>query len=458
MGGHVADFDCDLFVIGGGSGGVRAARIAANHGARVVLAEKNLVGGTCVHAGCVPKKLLVFAAETARALQHAPRYGFDPELARTRVPHSWSALLHAVHEETARLGDLYELRLREAGVEIERGVARMTGAHAVELNGRARSARHILIATGGKPQVPEIPGRALILTSDDVFHLPALPQRVVVVGGGYIGLELACVLAGLGANVVLVHRGVALLTGFDHDVRAHIARELPLHGIDLRLSAQVTAVAETANGGRSVTLADATQIDCDAVIFATGRRPQTVDLGLEAIGVALDERGAVRVDAFSQSSVGSVHAIGDVTGRVALTPVAIAEGHALADTLFGRARRSAHDMLIPTAVFTDPEIATVGQTEECAREQGAELDIYRATFRPLEHALDGSRSRALVKLVVDRATQKVIGCHVVSPNAAEIVQGLAAAMSAGVTKQQLDTTIGIHPTVAEELLTLRKPV
>ncbi len=452
----------DFCVIGGGSAGVRAARIAAEHGAQVVLIEAERVGGTCVHAGCVPKKLLVYAAQHARALEAAPSYGFAPDVAAGRAFPDWSKLIAAVHAETNRLGELYEQRLRDAGVRIERGCARIAGSERVELGGQELRARHIAIATGATPFVPALPGIELGLTSDDFFKLERLPERVVVVGGGYIALELSCVLAGLGVKVQLVHRGKALLTGFDHDVSAHIALELPKLGIELHLCNELRAIerepAGVSTDERRAVLSNGAKLSCDAVVLATGRTPRTDGLGLEALGVELDPHGGVRVDEYCASSVPGLHAIGDVNGRKALTPVAIAEGHALADTLFGGQRRSVHAMLVPTAVFCEPEVASVGETEQDARARGAAIEIYRGTFRPLEHALDGRKTRSLVKLVVEEGRGRVLGCHVVSPNAGEIVQGLAAAMSAGVTKVQLDATTGIHPTIGEELLTLRRPV
>jgi glutathione reductase (NADPH) len=447
----------DFCVIGGGSAGVRAARIAAEHGAQVVLIEAGRVGGTCVHAGCVPKKLLVYAAQHGRAIAAAPSYGFAPDIEKGRAFPDWSKLIAAVHAETDQLGELYARRLRDAGVRIERGQARIAGPGRVLLIGEVIEARHIAIATGGAPHRPAIPGAELGLSSDDFFQLERLPQRVVVVGGGYIALELSCVLAGLGAKVQLVHRGKTLLTGFDHDVSAHLALELPKLGIELHLCNALRAIERSGAGFRAL-LSNGAALESDAVVLATGRRPRTEGLGLEALGVALDANGGVRVDAYGASSVPYVHAIGDVTGRMALTPVAIAEGHALADTLFGGAPRSVHAMLVPTAVFSEPEAAMIGETEHAARARGAAIEIYRGTFRPLEHALDGVRTRALVKLVVAEGRGRVLGCHVVAPNAAEIVQGIAAAMTAGVTKAQLDATTGIHPTIGEELLTLRRPL
>jgi glutathione reductase (NADPH) len=305
--------------------------------------------------------------------------------------------------------------------------------------------------------VPDIPGKQHALTSDDVFHLPALPACIVIAGGGYIALELSCMLAALGVRVTIAQRSARLMAELDEDLSEHILGELRAAGIDVRLQTEVLAL-DSQEAGKRVQLSDGVVLDCDAVLFATGRHPNTLDLGLEQAGVALGDRGKVLVDAFSATNVPGIHAVGDVTGRMQLTPVAIAEAHALADTLFGGDRRSAHDLIVPTAVFSEPELAMVGETERAARARGGALDIYRSTFRPLEHAIDGSSSRALIKLVVDRATQRVLGCHIAAPHASEIVQGIAAAMTAGVTKAQLDSTIGIHPTIGEELLTLRRPV
>ena len=445
-----------LIVIGGGSGGVRAARIAATHGARVVLIEEHKVGGTCVHAGCVPKKLLVYAAQHARALRHAEHYGFAPV---SPPPHSWRSLLATVTAETARLGTIYERNLEVAGVTIKRGTAQLIDARSVQLGSEVLRAEHIVIATGARPLIPDIPGKKLGQTSDDVFRMPELPRRVVIVGGGYIALELACLMAPLGAHVTVVQRGPRVLTEHDDDLSKHMAVELPAQGIELVLNAQAIAVEPAvADGAKRVVLDTGAMLECDAVFFATGRVPRSDGLGLERAGVELDEEGAIRTDRYGATNVPGIHAIGDVTRRLQLTPVAIAEGHALADTLFGGMRRSVHDQLVPTAVFCDPEVATVGETERAARARGVVVDIYRANFRPLEHAIDKSPARALVKLVVDRASQRLLGCHIAAPNAAEVIQGFAAAMTAGVTKPQLDETIGLHPTIGEELLTLRRAI
>ena len=446
--------ELDLVVIGGGSGGVRTARIAATHGARVVLIEKAKVGGTCVHAGCVPKKLLVYAAQHARALRHATQYGFPPA---SVAPHAWAALLTAVHAETDRLGTIYERNLKQAGVELRRGTARVAGVGAVELDGQQLRCKHIVVATGSHAFVPEIPGKQHALTSDDVFVFPERPERIVLVGGGYIALELSCMLRALGADVTIVQRGLRLMSELDEDLSAHIALELRQQGITVMLETQAVAVDDLGSAKR-VLLDTGGVLECDAALFATGRNPNSGQLGLESAGVQLGDRGKILVDAYSATNVPGIHAVGDVTGRLQLTPVAIAEGHALADTLFGGTRRSAHEYLVPTAVFTEPEMAMVGETERAARARGATLDIYRSNFRPLEHAIDGDPSRSLMKLVVHRPTQRVLGCHLAAPHASEVVQGIAAAMTAGVTKQQLDATIGIHPTIAEELLTMRRPV
>jgi len=446
--------DLDLVVIGGGSGGVRTARIAATHGARVVLIEKAKVGGTCVHAGCVPKKLLVYAAQHARALTHATRYGFPPA---SVAPHAWGALLAAVRAETDRLGTIYERNLKQAGVELMQGTARVAAAGAVEVGGQTLRCKHILIATGSHPFVPEIPGKQHALTSDDVFHFAERPERIVIVGGGYIALELSCMLRALGAQVTIVQRARRLMSELDEDLSEHIALELRQQGITVMLETQAVALEQLGSGTR-VSLDTGGALECDAALFATGRIPHSAQLGLQSAGVQLGDRGKILVDAYSATNVPGIYAVGDVTGRLQLTPVAIAEGHALADTLFGGTRRSAHDFLVPTAVFTEPELAMVGETERAARARGATLDIYRSNFRPLEHAIDGSPSRSLMKLVVDRPTQRVLGCHIAAPHASEVVQGIAAAMTAGVTKPQLDATIGIHPTIAEELLTMRRPV
>lgn len=450
-------FDCDLFVIGGGSGGVRAARMAAQRCARVVLAEAAALGGTCVNVGCIPKKLYSYAAEFASDVADAVGFGWDlgtPTL-------DWSRLKTRRAAEIARLNGVYEHLLRTAGVRIERGWAQVTGRHAVRVQSqdgqREFRARHILVATGGTPRLPEVPGRELLVSSDSMFDLNPFPKRLLIVGGGYIACEFASIFQGLGSRVTLLNRGEQVLRGFDDDVRHFVAHEMRKHGVDLRLHAELKSVQRQGRG-LLATLANGDAITVDTILAATGRVPNTLGLGLESAGVALDALGAVPIDEHYQTAVPSIHAIGDVTARIQLTPVALAEAMALVDRLFGNGRRQVGYDMVPTAVFTHPNIATVGLTEAQAREQHGEVAVFRTDFKPLKHTLSGSTERTLMKLVVDCATDRVLGLHMVGAHAGEIVQGFAVAMRAGATKAVFDATIGIHPTAAEEFVTMREPI
>lgn len=449
-------YDYDLYVIGAGSGGVRAARLSAALGARVAVCEERYMGGTCVNVGCVPKKLFVYASEFGAAFQDAAGFGFT-------VPtpaFDWATLVRNKDAEITRLNGIYESLLTGPGATIHRGRGRIVDPHTVEVDGQRYSAETILVATGARPTKPAIPGAELGVTSEDVFTMATLPKRAVVVGGGYIGLEFASIFRGLGVEVTLVHRGGHVLTPFDDDVRAHVEAQLRARGVVVKLQTQVSAIAREA-GGLSLTLegSSAGHEDTDLVLFATGRRPNTTDLGLEALGVRLGVNGEVSVDEDFRTSVPSILAIGDVIDRHQLTPVALAEGTAIAKTLFGGERVRPDYHLVPTAVFTQPPVAAVGLTEREARERhGDDVLVFRSTFRPMKAVLSGSPDRALMKLVVQRSTDRVLGCHVVSPDAGEIVQGFAVALRCGATKAQLDATIGIHPTAAEELVTMRTPV
>ncbi|MFC7334481.1 glutathione-disulfide reductase [Rhodocista pekingensis] len=444
-------YDFDLFTIGGGSGGVRAARIASQHGARVGLAEEGRLGGTCVNVGCVPKKLLVYAAQYAHDMEDAAGYGWAVG-GRT---HDWSRLIAAKDTEIARLNGIYRRLLEGAGVTLFEGRARVVDPHTVEVAGQRVTAERILIATGGWPELPDEPGaREYGITSNEVFHLERFPERVVVAGGGYIATEFACMFNGLGAKVRQLYRGKQILRGFDRDVREFLTEELVKSGIDLRLNTVIKRI-EKAGDCLMAELSDGRSIECDAVVYAIGRRPMSRGIGLEEAGVALDAAGAVIVDGGYRTSVPSIYALGDVTNRVNLTPVAIAEGHALADTLFGGNPRDVCYDNIPTAVFSIPPVATCGLTEEEARQRLGAVDIYRTTFKPMRHQLSGRDQRTLMKLVVDRASQRVVGCHMVGADTPEMIQGVAVAMNAGATKQVFDRTIGLHPTAAEEFVTMR---
>ncbi len=459
------DFDCDLFVIGGGSGGVRAARMAAQRGARVVLAESGALGGTCVNVGCIPKKLYSYAAHYAEAFSEAPGFGWT--VGETHF--DWGRLKAARATEITRLNGVYEQLLRGAGVRLLQGWASLADAHTVQVRTAAGAetvrAQNILIATGGRPTVPDVPGREHVVTSDQVFDLPQFPGRLLIVGGGYIACEFASIFNGLGARVTQVQRGAQILLGFDADVSAFVAKEMRKHGVDLKLGTTVTAIEKRADGLR-VTLSGGDQVMADTVLYATGRHPHVQGLGLDAAGVACDGRQGIVVDAGYRTSAPSIYALGDVSTHKQLTPVALGEAMVLVDQLFGPplvngVRKAARRMdyeLIPTAVFTHPNVGTVGLTEEEARRQYPDVAIYRSEFKALKHTLSGSQERTLMKLVVDAASDRVVGLHMVGADAGEVVQGFAVAMKAGATKAVFDSTIGIHPTAAEEFVTLREPV
>lgn len=435
----MARFDRDFFVIGGGSGGVRAGRVAAEHGARVAIAEADRWGGTCVIRGCVPKKLLVYASEISRTLDDARGQGWTIEGAH----HDWGTLIAAKDKEIARLSQAYAARLRKAGADVIEGRAELLDPHTVQVGDKIITAAHILIATGGVPKKP--PGTWI--TSDDAFHLPALPRRIGILGGGYIGVEFAHIFAGFGAEVTLVHRDTHVLRGWDPDLREAVTAGLLAHGID------VVCCTELVQRGNTL-IAGGREIEVDLAMAAVGRDPLSAGLGLDAAGVTLDQRGAIIVDEYSRTSVPHIYAVGDVTGRVALTPIAIREGHAVADTVFGNRPTPIHHHLIPTAVFAQPAVAAIGLTEPaaCAKH---EVVVYRARFRPMRYALSGRDELVVVKVVVDKKTDRVLGLHMAGPDAPEIVQAAAIAITMGATKADLDRTFALHPTTAEELVLLR---
>jgi glutathione reductase (NADPH) len=446
-------FDYDLFVIGGGSGGVRAARIASGeHGAKVGLAEESRMGGTCVIRGCVPKKLMVFASAFPDAFRQAEAYGW------TLAPATfdWMAFRTRLHAELDRLEAAYRTTLKTAGVTVHDSRATLVDAHRVRLaSGEEFTARHILIATGGHPFVPDIPGADLAVTSNEMFHLDQLPGRALIVGGGYIASEFACILNGLGVKVTQIYRGAQILRGFDDEARGHVSNAMQANGIEVHCGTDVMRLERTPGGIKAITT-DGAEREHDLVLFATGRLPNSTGLGLEALGVELGRQGQIIVDRFSQTSVPSVYAVGDVTGRINLTPVAIREGHAFADTVFG-ARPTAFDHeLVASAVFTRPELGSVGLSEEAAREQEP-IEVYATAFRPMKTAFAGEADRVLLKLIVSRATRKVLGCHIVASDAGEMIQLAAIAIRMGATKEDFDRTCAVHPTMAEELVTMRKP-
>lgn len=442
--------DYDLFVLGAGSGGVRAARIAAGLGARVAVAEERHLGGTCVNVGCVPKKLLVYASHFADAFEDARGFGWNVQSPRF----DWRALIANKNREIARLNGVYRRLLEGAGVAVIEARARLVDATTVAAGDRTVRARHVLVATGGRPVVPAVPGAEHVITSNEAFFLDDLPGRVVIVGGGYIAVEFAGIFAGLGARVHQLYRGSLFLRGFDDDIRSTLADEMRKKGIDLRFETTVERITRRGDE-RLVALASGETIACDLVLYATGRAPNTADLGLEAAGVRLDGNGAVVVDAYSRSSVESIFAVGDCTDRLNLTPVAIREGQAVAWTLFGAKPTTADHTGVPTAVFSQPPAATVGLTEAEARAGHARVDVYRTAFRPMKHTLTGRDEKTMIKLVVDAETDRVLGAHMVGADAPEIIQGIAIALKCGARKADFDATVGIHPTAAEEFVTLR---
>jgi glutathione reductase (NADPH) len=443
-------YDYDLFTIGGGSGGVRASRIAAQFGAKVAVAEERYLGGTCVNVGCIPKKIFVYASEFSEDFNDCAGFGWTVG----ERAFDWSTLVANKDREIARLNGVYKKVLVDNGVRIMRARATVADAHTVVVGSERYTARYILVATGGWPSIPPIPGGELAITSNEAFFLPQFPSRAIVVGGGYIGLEFAGIFHGLGAQVSLVHRGEVFLRGFDEDLRRTLAAEMGKRGIELRFNRTVERIEKLPRGIRA-TLDDGAALEADLILFATGRTPNTHDLGLERAGVKLDHGGAVVVDSYSCSSVPNIYAVGDCTDRMQLTPVAIAEGQAVAETLFHANPQTPDYDNVPTAVFSQPTIGTVGLTEAAARERYRAVDIYKSSFRPLKHTLSGRDERSFMKLVVDGETDRVLGCHMVGSDAGEIVQGLAIALKCRATKAQFDATVGIHPTAAEEFVTMR---
>jgi len=451
----MTDFDVDLFVIGGGSGGVRAARIAAGHGARVAIAEEYRMGGTCVIRGCVPKKLLVYASHIRHDIEDAAGFGW------TVPPASfdWPTLIANKDREIARLEAAYTANVEKSGARVLKTRAVFEDAHTLRLaSGEAVRAKYVLIATGGAPNhgLP-IPGIEHVISSNEVFHLDALPRRIVIQGGGYIALEFACIFAGFGSDVTLIYRGDNILRGFDEDVRAHVRSEMEKNGITILTGCTVGKIDK--HGKEFTThLSNGSSVASDQVMFAIGRHPNIGGLGLEKAGVALNPaNGGIAVDHFSKTSVPNIYAIGDVTHRINLTPVAIREGHAFADTVFGKRTVEVDHADIPTAVFSQPEVGTVGLTETQARAQFSHVDIYKASFRPMKATLSGRDTRVLMKLVVDASTDRVVGCHIVGDDAAEMAQLLGIAVKMKATKADFDATMALHPTAAEELVTMRTP-
>ena len=448
-------FDYDLITLGAGSAGVRASRVAARYGARVAVVEERYLGGTCVNVGCVPKKLFVYAAHFGEDFDDAAGFGWTVG----GRDFAWPRLIENKNAEIARLNGVYRDLLEGAGVRIIEGHARLLDAHMVAVGEDTYTAERILVATGGWPAVPDVPGREHVITSNEAFFLESLPETIVIVGGGYVAVEFAGIFHGLGARVIQLYRGPLFLRGFDDDVRQTLAREMGKKGIDLRFDSLVESIErrDTDDGPRfTVTLTDGGAIEAGLVMYATGRRPITEGLGLEDAGVAVNEKGAIVVDKEWRTSVPNIHAIGDVTDRINLTPVAIAEGQALADLLFNPSGRTVGYDGVPSAVFSQPPVGTVGLTEAEARARYGAVDVYRSTFRPLKHTLSGSDEQAMMKLIVDSRSDRVLGVHMVGPDAGEIIQGIAVALKCGATKAQFDATIGIHPTTAEEFVLMRE--
>lgn len=445
-------FDYDLFVIGGGSGGVRAARVAAQEGAKVALAEEDRYGGTCVIRGCVPKKLMVFASEFPGAIADAQTYGWTVHAGGF----DWGAFKTRLHAELDRLEGVYRNILSSNGVETFDSRARLADAHTVELaDGTRKTAKYILVATGGRPVKPDLPGAGHALTSDDIFHLEELPKSILIIGGGYIACEFACILNGLGVQVTQYYRGAQILRGFDEEARGLIADEMIQKGVNLHLGTNIVEMEEIENGFR-VKATNGSEATFDKVMFATGRAPNTDGMGLAEVGVKLGRKGEIAVDQYSQTSLPSVFAIGDVTDRVNLTPVAIREGMAFVETVFKGNPTPVDHALIPTAIFTQPEMGTVGLSEEDAREQEP-IEVYATSFKPMQTAFADRPDRVLMKLIVSQATRKVLGCHIVAPGAGEMIQLAGIAVKMGATKEDFDRTVAVHPTMSEEIVTMKAP-
>ena len=449
----MAEYDYDLYVIGAGSGGVRCARMSASYGARVAVAEELYLGGTCVNVGCVPKKLFSYGSHYPAAFEDAAGYGWN--VGESTL--DWKRLIKNKNREIERLNGIYRTILGDSDVTIHEARASLKDAHTVLVGGEEVTADKILVATGGWPTVPDFPGKEHAITSNEAFFLEDLPKRVIMVGGGYIAVEFAGILHGYGSHVTQLYRGDMFLRGFDQDLRSHLAAEMLKQGIDLRFNANIASLEKTADGVVA-TLEDGSTLEADVVMYATGRAPNTRNIGLEELGVEIKKDGSIVVDDQFKTSVDNIYALGDVIDRFQLTPVAIAEAMVLSGNLFNGQNLSTDYADIPTAVFSHPNIGTVGLSEEQAREEYADIDVYKSDFKPMLHTLSGRDERTLMKLIVDKASDRVVGCHMVGPDAGEIIQGMGVALKAGATKAQFDATVGIHPTAAEEFVTMREPV
>lgn len=446
------EFDYDLFVIGAGSGGVRAARMSAMYGANVAMAEEYRVGGTCVIRGCVPKKLFVYASHYAEDFHEAEGFGWT--VGETQF--DWGQLIKNKDLEIDRLNKIYIKNAKAAGVEIIEARAELIDRHTIAVEGRQVTAKYILLAPGATPFIPDIPGAEHAISSNEAFHLAELPEKIVIVGGGYIAVEFAGIFNGLGVDVTLVYRGDEIMRGFDADIRSHLRSEMVKKGITVLLNTDVSEIAEESNG-YEIHLSDGQSLMAGQVMYATGRVPNVAGLGLDKAGVETHPNGAIKVDAYSQTSVDNIYAVGDVTDRAQLTPIAIREGAAFAQTVFNKSPQKVDHSIIPTAVFSQPPIGTVGMTEAAARED-YEIDVYRSVFRPMKHTLSGSEEKTLMKLLVDKKSDKVLGLHIVGPDSGEMIQAFGIAVTMGATKADFDATVAVHPTAAEELVTMKVPV
>ena len=445
-------FDYDLFVIGAGSGGVRAARMSASHGAKVAVAEEYRVGGTCVIRGCVPKKLFVYASHFAEEFEDAAGFGWTV----ADATFDWATLVKNKDAEIDQLNGIYIKNLEASGVEILQGRAIVKDANTMTLDGRDITAKYILVAVGGTPYMPQIDGIEHAISSNEAFHIEVLPKDIIVVGGGYIAVEFAGIFNGLGVATTLVYRGPQILRGFDNEVRDHLATEMAAKGVSIKTESDIASIAKTETG-YTVTYQDGSTQDVGLVMYATGRVPMTDGLGLENAGVELGAKGEVKVNAYSKTNIDNIYAVGDVTARAELTPVAIREGAAFAETVFNDNPMAVDHSIIPTAVFSQPSIGTVGLGEEAARDAGHDIDVYAASFRPMQNTLSGNSEKTLMKLIVDKADDKILGLHIVGPDSGEMIQAFGVAITMGATKAQFDATIAVHPTAAEELVTFKQP-
>jgi glutathione reductase (NADPH) len=449
----MSDFDYDLFVIGAGSGGVRAARISASLGARVAVAEDRYLGGTCVNVGCVPKKLFVYASHFAEDFENAKSFGWSLD----RTAFDWKQLIQNKNTEIERLNGVYKNLLDNTGVEIVDGRATLVDAHTVKVEGKTITAERILVATGGWPNIPDIPGKEHVISSNEAFFLESLPEKIIIVGGGYIAVEFAGIFHGLGVDTTLLYRGPLFLRGFDQDLREILAEEMEKKGIKIKFNTNISQVEKT-DEQLIATFENGEQLEAGKIMYATGRNPNTANIGLEEVGVELNKKRAIKVDDNYQTNISTIYAIGDVTDRVNLTPVALAEGMALAKRLYANEENAVDYSNIPTCVFSQPNLGTVGLTEEEAREKYDDIDVYKSSFTPMKLSLTDSNEKTFMKLIVDKKSDRVIGVHMLGPDAGEIIQGIGIAIKAGATKKDFDSTIGIHPTAAEEFVTMREPV